>query len=242
VIKPYQRIAIVESHEPLVAIPADRFSLVSPHPYAKLGAPYGEKSPFYLRQGVLDRLHQAQQQLQHLRPGWQIQVFDAYRPVPVQQFMVDYTLGQVLAARGQLTPTPEQQESALAQVYQFWAKPNWDPLMPPPHSTGAALDITLIDDQGREVDMGCPIDELSPRSHPDHFVGLADPVAEKADRHRQLLNFCMRQAGFQRHYHEWWHFSWGDQLWAWLESREKTDQIFNARYGRVEDAGNNSIG
>jgi zinc D-Ala-D-Ala dipeptidase len=232
--KPYQRIAIVESHDPLVAIPATGFDLVSPHPYAKLGAPYGDKSPFYLRQGVLDRLQQAQQQLQQLRPGWRIQVFDAYRPVPVQQFMVDHTLQQVLADRGLTHPNPAQHEAALNQVYQFWARPNWDPLMPPPHSTGAAVDITLVDDQGRELDMGCPIDELSSRSHPDHFVGLADPVAEQADRHRQLLNFCMGQAGFQRHYHEWWHFSWGDQLWAWLAGRAQADRAFTACYGRVE--------
>lgn len=88
--KPYQQVPIRECGEPLIAIPSD-FSFVSPHPYQKLGAPYGDKSPFYLRQGVVDHLLSAQETLQKIHPNWRIQIFDAYRPVTVQQFMVDYT-------------------------------------------------------------------------------------------------------------------------------------------------------
>lgn len=231
--KPYQRIPIQPSDEPLVELPPE-FARVEPHPYAKLGAPYTDYSPFALRSGVIERLAQAQTRLQELQPGWRLQIFDAYRPVPVQQFMVEYTLAEVLRDRGwdaaQLTP--EQRAEALAQVHQFWAVPNLNPLTPPPHSTGAAVDLTLLDDHGNPVDMGGEIDELSPRSYPDHYVGLADPVAEQADRHRQLLNYCMSVAGFERHYHEWWHFSYGDQLWAWLRGRRDLGFTPIAQYGR----------
>ncbi len=232
--KPYQRIPIEPSDESLVAIPSPEFDLVTPHPYAFLGAPYGDKSPFYVRSGVLDRLRQAQQTLQGLKPGWRIQIFDAYRPVAVQQFMVDYTLGQVVRDRG-WDPhglTPEQHQDALDQVYQFWAVPNLDPMMPPPHSTGAAVDITLMDGAGNEIEMGSAIDEISVRSYPDHFVGSAE--FEPFDQNRQFLNFVMRSAGFARHYHEWWHFSWGDQLWAWSEMRSDLTKNLVARYGSVE--------
>ncbi len=232
--KPYQRVPIDRSDEPLVAIPSPEFDLVTPHPYASLGAPYGEKSPFFVRSGVLDRLRQAQQQLQVIQPGWRIQIFDAYRPVAVQQFMVDHTLGQVVRDRGwdrhNLTPT--QHQEALTQVYQFWAVPNLNPETPPPHSTGAAVDITLVDATGNVLDMGSEIDEIAVRSYPDHFVGMAE--FESFDQNRQLLNFVMRSAGFARHYHEWWHFSWGDQLWAWSEMRSDLTKNLVARYGRVE--------
>ncbi len=230
--KPYQRILIQESQELLVDLP-DVFDRVTPHPYATLGAPYGARSPFCLRTGVIERLHQAQAYLQQLKPDWRLQVFDAYRPVAVQQFMVDHTLGAVLRDRGwdADTITPAQHQDALNQVYKFWAMPNLNPLTPPPHSTGAAIDLTIVDATGQPVDMGGAIDELSERSHPEHYVGRAD--AEHYDIHRQLLNYCMSQAGFERHYHEWWHFSYGDQLWAWLRSRRDFGQQYVAQYGRA---------
>ncbi|MBE9031326.1 D-alanyl-D-alanine dipeptidase [filamentous cyanobacterium LEGE 11480] len=231
--KPYQRIPIHDSHEPLLELPAV-FARFDPHPYAKLGAPYPDYSPFALRSSVVERLQQAQTYLQQLQPGWRLQVFDAYRPVPVQQFMVEYTLAVVCTERGWAVDqiTPQQRQEALAQVHQFWAVPNLNPLTPPPHSTGAAVDLTLIDAQGRPVDMGGELDELSLRSYPDHYVGLADASAEMYDAHRQLLNYCMAQAGFERHYHEWWHFSYGDQLWAWLRNRRHLGQTSTAQYGR----------
>ena len=233
-LKPYQRVAIEPSPEPLVAIPTPEFDLIAPHPYVALGAPYGDHSPFHVRSGVLHRLRKAQKTLQALNPRWRIQIFDAYRPIAVQKFMVDHAFGQVVCDRGwhphQLTP--DQHQEALTQVYQFWAVPNLDPTLPPPHSTGAAVDVTLVNAQGQVVDMGSPIDEISMRSYPDHFVGCAQ--AEHFDHHRQLLHHVMRSAGFARHYHEWWHFSWGDQLQVWSDMRSDLSADRVACYGRVE--------
>lgn len=232
--KPYQFVPIVPSSEPIVAIPTPEFDLVTPHPYAVLGAPYGEKSPFYVRSGVLEKLRQAQSKLESIQPGWRIQIFDAYRPVAVQQFMVDYTLREILVAKGLGDEATDGERSqSLQEVYQFWAVPNLDPLMPPPHSTGAAVDVTLVDELGAVVDMGSAIDEISVRSFPDHFVGTME--GNRFDQNRQLLNFVMTSAGFVRHYHEWWHFSWGDQLWAWTVMRSMANQVeIAAKYGRVE--------
>ena len=227
--KPYQQVPILECGEALIAIPAE-FSRVSPHPYEKLGAPYGDRSPFYLRQGVVDRLLIAQQTLQRDYPNWRIQIFDAYRPVAVQQFMVDYTFLQVAQSQD-LAPeslTEAQRQDLLQQVYQFWAVPNLDPSLPPPHSTGAAIDVTLIDEAGTAIDMGSAIDEISERSFPNHFAKGSDFC-----QRRQTLNQAMTTAGFKRHWNEWWHFSYGDQIWAWLMRQENLDQPFIAKYGRV---------
>ena len=43
----------------------------------------------------------------------------------------------------------------------------------------------------------------------------------------------MFAAGFQRHPNEWWHFSLGDQMWAWLSNQENPTHLVVARYGRV---------
>ncbi len=228
--KPYQKIAIAECHEPLVEIPS-QFARVMPHPYARLGAPYGEKSPFFVRVGILDRLLQAAAYLQTLQPGWKIQIFDAYRPVAVQQFMVDYTLRELVNAKGLNLETLSamQRDVFQQQVYQFWAIPNLDLATPPPHSTGAAIDITLIDETATEIEMGSQIDEISERSFPNHFAD-SEP---NYHRHRQVLADSMISAGFERHWNEWWHFSYGDQIWAWLANQDDPSGNAIAKYGRI---------
>jgi D-alanyl-D-alanine dipeptidase len=231
--KPYTKIPIQDCGEPLVPIPNDRFSFVLPHPYQKLGAPYGDRSPFFLRAGVLEHLLQAQAELSKLRSGWRIQIFDAYRPISVQQFMVNYAFQELVRLQGLSLSelTPEQEQTLWEQVHQFWATPSLDPKMPPPHSTGAAVDITLVDEQNNPVPMGSEIDEISPRSHPHYFALDPDPQAQQYHASRRLLAQVMEAAGFRNHPQEWWHFSYGDQLWAWLGNPE-TGAI--AYYGRVD--------
>ncbi|NER78851.1 MAG: D-alanyl-D-alanine dipeptidase [Leptolyngbya sp. SIO1D8] len=233
-LKPYQHIPIHECGEPLTPLPLESVSVVTPHPYQLLGAPYGDRSPYWLRKSVTESLLQAQKTLQSKQPGWQLQIFDAYRPIPVQQFMVDYTARHLAQQQGQdfnQLSEPAQQ-SILAEVYQFWAAPSHNPNTPPPHSTGAAVDLTVVDEKGQPVDMGSPIDEVSPRSHPDYFQNSLDLKSQKFHHHRCQLCRVLVAAGFKQHPNEWWHFSQGDQLWAWLSKDEK-GQAPVARYGRV---------
>ena len=229
--RPYYQIPIIECGEPLVKIPLELFAVESPHPYQKLGANYGGHSPYYLRQSVVENLIQAQNNLQLLCPNWYIQIFDAYRPVAVQQFMVDYSFGEALRERG-LTEkelSPQQREDVWKVVYEIWAVPSLDMKTPPPHSTGAAVDITLVNDLGEVVDMGSPIDEMSDRSHPEYYTHSH----QEYDANRQLLRDIMLKAGFQRNPREWWHFSFGDQMWAWLSNQSHPETLMTARYGRL---------
>ncbi|GBO53040.1 D-ala-D-ala dipeptidase [Pseudanabaena sp. lw0831] len=232
--KPYQGISIAECNEPLVAIPDDIFKL-NPHPYISLGAPYGDLNPFFVRQGILEKLQKSQTYLQTICPNYQIAIFDAYRPIPVQQFMVDYSFAQLAESKDLEVKnlTEEQKNSLMAEVMKFWAIPSPDPKTPPPHSTGAAIDVTFYivpafgGDNIQEVNMGSPIDEISDRSLPDYFAGFRNSQAVVFNRDRELLNQVMTHSGFQRHPNEWWHFSYGDQLWAWISNEE------SAIYGGV---------
>ncbi len=231
--KPYSAVPIEDCQDPLVPIQGDYLVKVDPHPYAALGAPYGAFSPFFLRQGVLTRLQGAAAALQDRYPGWAIVVYDAYRPIPVQRFMVHHTFDGLAVERQVDGPTlrglPEDPiaQEIWAQVHQFWALPSADPATPPPHSTGAAIDITLCDERGEPVDMGCPIDECSPRSFPNYFATATLPQERAAHRHRLLLLDLLESQGFAQHPNEWWHFSWGDQLWAWQR------QQATARFGAI---------
>ena len=236
--KNYQAVPIVECHDPLVAIPREPFCFTQPHPYVALEAPYGKTSPWMLRQRVLDALLQAQHELDAHRPGWRLKLFDAYRPVPVQVFMVwrAFQLQAELAGRslasyrdpGELKQHDADLYEVLAtKVFEFWGVPSDDPLTPPPHSTGAAVDLTLQDALGQEIDMGSPIDETTERSYPDHYANAASPLMRDFHENRVLLNKVMVSTGFSRHGNEWWHFSLGDQMWAWARGESV------AIYGRA---------
>ena len=233
--RPYHQIPIEDCGEPLIAIPIDNFALELPHPYVSLGAEYGDKSPYCLRQGVVKALLAAQFLLEKRYPRWKIKVYDAYRPVGVQQFMVNYTYNSLLKSHNlqEQCLSSQQRQDFWNQVYQLWAAPSLDKTMPPPHSTGAAVDVTIIDADGNSLDMGGDIDELSERSHPDYYISDRDGDNQQYQFNRQLLNRVMTNAGFCRHPREWWHFSFGDQMWAWLHNQEHSTNKAIARYGRV---------
>ncbi len=226
--KPYHSVPIVECHEPLYLIPQG-ILLTQPHPYQVLGAPYGKASPFCLRQGVLEALLKAQEELRQKYPHLQLKVFDAYRPIAVQQFMVDHTFQQLLKEQGysEAHLSAIEREAIMVEVLKFWAIPSDDPATPPPHSTGAAIDLTIANYYGQELDMGSPIDEISERSYPDYFRHSVTNF--QAHHHRHLLKTVMLNQGFAQHPHEWWHFSLGDQLWAWQTGAPE------AKYGGILD-------
>jgi zinc D-Ala-D-Ala dipeptidase len=234
-VKPYHQIPIKDCGERLIAIPTNSLALELPHPYVKLGAEYGNKSPHCLRQGVVQALLEAQFLLEKRYPGWKIKVYDAYRPVGVQQYMVNYTFNSLVKdlelREHQLSA--QQRQELWGKVYQLWAAPSLDRTMPPPHSTGAAVDVTIINDLGEALDMGGEIDELSERSHPDYYVSDQDGDSQQYQFNRQLLGRVMTNSGFIRHPQEWWHFSLGDQMWAWLHNQKHPTDIAIARYGRV---------
>jgi zinc D-Ala-D-Ala dipeptidase len=234
--RPYHKIPIVECGEPLVEIPLELFAVESPHPYEKLGAPYGDHSPYFLRTSLVDNLIAAQNYLQQMRPQWRIQIFDAYRPVAVQQFMVNYAYAEALQIAGlsEAELSPSQSQAIWDEVYKIWAEPSLDEKTPPPHSTGAAVDVTLVDDTGEIVNMGSAIDEMSERSLPDYYANSSEPQAQQYHGNRQLLCHVMEKVGLKRNPREWWHFSLGDQMWAWLNNEANAeDPPLVARYGRL---------
>ena len=82
--------------------------------------------------------------------------------------------------------------------------------------------------------MGSVIDAVGEVSLPNYFAGSLDEQEIVFHVNRELLNRVMSRAGFRRLPHEWWHFSFGDQVWALLEWLDNPAKIVNAIYGRVE--------
>lgn len=106
--------------------------------------------------------------------GFRVVVYDAYRPQQAQSLL------------WQACPDPEY-------VVAVDIGSN--------HSRGTAIDVTLMDEQGRILDMGAGFDEMHERSHPYH-----PSVPAAAQRNRLLLNAIMFGGGFVGIDSEWWHF------------------------------------
>lgn len=83
-----------------------------------------------------------------------------------------------------------------------------DPVKGSLHSYGFAIDLGLVDEKGKELDMGTGFDDLSelaqPRLENEHLV--TGKLKPEQVANRQLLRAVMEEAGFIQLPHEWWHF------------------------------------
>lgn len=148
--------------------------------------------------------------------GLELFVFDAWRPRAVQAYFHDVWMPAELKKRN-----PSLSGAALAKaVERYWAAPTSDPSSPAPHATGAALDLTLRWKGGEMLWMGSIFDDATDIAHRDRFERPQDGVLrfsdEEARANRRLLHWSMIEEGLAGHPDEWWHYSWGDQLWAAL--------------------------
>ncbi|UWQ22317.1 M15 family metallopeptidase [Jannaschia sp. W003] len=143
-------------------------------------------------------------------------VFDAWRPLAVQNHFHDHWMPARLRA---LNPDWDAARIA-AETERYWARGARgaiNPLSPPPHATGAAVDLTIRRQGGAELHMGTIFDDVSEASNTDAYEAEPEGLAvsaREARSNRRLLFWLMREAGFANNPTEWWHFSIGDQMWA----------------------------
>lgn len=79
------------------------------------------------------------------------------------------------------------------------------------HSTGGAVDVTLVDQDGNELDMGTSIADYA---DPEKIKTFHFDLMQSQKQYRQILHDAMIAEGFAPFYGEWWHFSFGDREWA----------------------------
>ena len=85
------------------------------------------------------------------------------------------------------------------------------------HQTGGAVDVTLADADGRELYMASGYSEFNGKNQTE---AVQNP-------NRKMLNRAMTAAGFVNYPNEWWHYSYGDRMWAAYAGKR------NAIYGPV---------
>jgi len=149
-------------------------------------------SPFdcaWLHNDAAAMLERTAEALARREPGLRILVLDALRPQRVQERMWKALEGTPLT--------------------QYLA----DPARGSIHSFGMAVDVTLVDAAGRELDMGTGFDDLTELSHPaleEGFLTRGDLKAAQL-ANRRVLRDAMGEAGWRGIRTEWWHFDAGDR-------------------------------
>jgi D-alanyl-D-alanine dipeptidase len=150
-----------------------------------------------------------------LPSGIYLAVTDAYRPVIRQRLIYEWLSNCALEV------WPNLSHAALRRKINRWVAP-YDQKAPPGHSTGAAVDVWLVDESNEALDVTSPYDRFS--AAPTYSLGLTP----EAHRNRFLLHDAMVQAGFSNCRDEWWHYSYGDAAWAVRTGRHE------CFYGRVD--------
>jgi D-alanyl-D-alanine dipeptidase len=208
----WRRLTIRECGEPLIALAdyAPNRVAVDSRYYAAGYA--GALAECYARETVARRLVAA---AALLPPGWRLVIFDAWRPLAVQQHIFDAYLSQL---RGD---QPAAAEPALReQAAHYVAPPSADLACPSPHATGCVIDLSALDGNGVPVDLGTEFDAFDPRAHTRHFetrieAGEMLTAADNAcARHRRILFHALRAVGFVNYPHEWWHYEWARERYG----------------------------
>jgi D-alanyl-D-alanine dipeptidase len=148
---------------------------------------YKDLRKAYLQQDVAMKLARAQSYLKEKYPSYSLLIYDAARPVSYQQQIWDAVVMPV------------------AEKTKFVANPKNGSL----HNFGAAVDLSIIDGNKKELDMGCTFDTLSPIAYPVmEWKFLADGLlSQQQVDNRRLLREVMYRAGFFNIQTEWWHFN-----------------------------------
>lgn len=127
----------------------------------------------YLRLKTVEALVEANKEF--IKKGYRIKLFDCYRPLDIQK-----------------------------RMWKIVSNPQYvaDPAKGSIHNRGGAVDITLVDSNGVELDMGTPFDFFGiEASH-----GYAK-LSEEVKNNRKLLKSIMIAGHFNSFDSEWWHYN-----------------------------------
>jgi len=216
-------VPINECQEPLIDLKQTADLQYGPPPEC----PATEPDYTRMRQGIYERLLTAQALLPD---GIHIRLYEGFRSLAVQQMLFDDELERVKARQPKLNPD-EQFEEATRMVSAV-TYPDGSHNVPP-HNTGAAVDLELVDEHGEALEFGMDIHRWT-EVDPDLCFTMAAGLSDEAVKNRKLLVDTMSEVGFVNYPQEWWHFSYGDRFWAYITGHEE------AIYGSITDFENKS--
>lgn len=209
-------VEVEENHEPLVDVKNLHELKIGPSPEIPNNTDYTK-----MRKSVYQKLLQAQKLLPK---GLHFCLYEGYRSLQLQKMLFDNRYEKVKKAH----PTWSHEQVFNHTIILVSPVTNLDGSHNiPPHSTGAAVDVYLLNDKGEAIDMGI---------HPKDWVEDSDGsvsrtdsklISAEAQKNRKIMSDVLSQVGFVNYPTEYWHWSYGDRYWAY-HKHEK-----HAMYGTV---------
>jgi len=210
----YQSIGI---NDPLIKIVDSNKIVVAPNwtitgdfegqMYADYIAEHPEYDGIYVRSELLNRIELAANILSN---PYKLVIRAGHRPIDVQKRLL-----KECSAEYKKDNPGISEKDALNHARTFVSDPD---ITLPPHVCGAAVDVEIVDaTTGILLDFGSTMDDDNERS----FLYYSD-LTDNQKANRLMLVTVMLKAGLASCKTEWWHFSYGDQIWAWFYDHQNS--------------------
>jgi D-alanyl-D-alanine dipeptidase len=197
-------ISIHENHEPMIDIIHQNAISYGPPPLLPDNTNYTK-----MRKTVYEKLLKAQTMLPD---GLKLQLYEGYRSLSLQQKIFEERYASLQKENPEWTSQKLFIESTkfVSPVTHMDGSKNI-----PPHSTGAAVDVYLVDQQGQVVDMGIHLDDTYHDLKGIYCKTDSKVISAQAKKYRKIMGDALQAVGFVNYPTEYWHWSYGDRYWAY---------------------------
>lgn len=197
-------VPVVENHEAMINIAHQKAIAFGPPPLIPDNTDFTK-----MRNTVYEKLLQAQA---ILPDGLKLCLYEAYRGYDLQEsiFQERYNALRVL--------NPHMSHEQLFIETTKFASPNINldgSKNVPPHATGGAVDVYLLDHRGQVVDMGIHLDDTYQDIEGIYCKTDSHAITDEAKSYRKIMGDALSTVGFVNYPTEYWHWSYGDRYWAY---------------------------
>lgn len=168
----------------------------------------------FMRKGVYERLLYAQSLLP---AGIEFCLYEAYRSLELQKMLFEERCRRLQFQKPHFSYEEIFKEAIklVSPVLNLDGSVNI-----PPHATGGAIDVYLVNIDGSLIDMG-----MHPKDWMDDITGVlsltqSDIISAEAQIHRDMMSNVLESAGFVNYPNEFWHWSYGDRYWAYMTQND----------------------
>ena len=177
----------------------------------------------YVREEVFERLKLAQS---FLPDGIKLRVWDAWRSFALQEELYQKYSNDIIKQFGLENQPHETRQKIIAGFISYPVKNEREPAV---HTSGGAVDVTLVDKDGNELNMGTAFDAFCEQTQTSYYEKAEEDTVIRNNR-RMLYN-CMTAAGFTNLPSEWWHYDFGDKFWGYYNN---TPAIYSGVFSEKE--------
>lgn len=196
--------AVIENNEPMMDLKNQQEVIFGSSPEIPDNRDYTK-----MRKSVYEKLKQAQASLP---TGLRFCIYEAYRSISLQKMLFDARFEKIskLHPHWSYEDIFTETTRLVSPVINLDGSANI-----PPHSTGGAVDLYLIDETGEPVDMGIHPKDWMDDEDGSLSITSSEIISLEAKKNRKILNSVMSAVGFVNYPTEFWHWSYGDRYWAY---------------------------